>query len=46
MAAQLDYAQLIKQILLGHTRFKPAHGNIDTTVSFDDEHGTYVLLQL
>ncbi|MGB1258011.1 MAG: XisI protein [Thiolinea sp.] len=45
MAASLDYSKLIKQILLEHTRFKPAYGDIDTTVSFDDEHANYVLLQ-
>ena len=45
MAAQLDYAQLIKQTLLEHSRIKPAHGDINTAVSFDDERANYVLLQ-
>ena len=40
MTAQSGYAQLIKQILLEHNLIKPAHGDIDTTVSFDDEYAT------
>ena len=45
MTSSLNFPPLIKQILLEHTRFKPAYGDIDTTVSFDDEHANYVLLQ-
>ena len=45
MTAQLDYVRLIKQILLEHSRIKPAHGEIDTTVNFDDERANYALLQ-
>ena len=40
MAAPLDYVKLVKQILLEHSRIKPAHGDIDMTVSFDDERAT------
>ena len=45
MATQLDYAKLVKQILLEHSCIKPTHGDIDTTVSFDDERANYALLQ-
>ena len=45
MTARLVYAPLIKQTLLEHSRLKPVHGDIDTTVSFDDEHANYALLQ-
>lgn len=45
MASQLNYSNLIKHILLQYTKFKPVYGDITTTVSFDDEHGNYTLLQ-
>ena len=45
MTTRLDYVSLIKQILLEHSRIKPAHGDIDMTVSFDDKHANYALLQ-
>lgn len=45
MATQLNYPALIKQILFAYTQYKPVYGDIETTVSFDDEHGNYTLLQ-
>ena len=45
MATSLNYPEMIKHILLEHSHIKPAHGDIDTTVSFDDDHANYVLLQ-
>lgn len=45
MATQLDYPALIKKILLEYAQYKPAYGDIETTVSFDDEHHNYALLQ-
>lgn len=45
MVAQLDYPTLIKRILLEYTKYKPVYGDIETTVSFDDEHANYALLQ-
>jgi hypothetical protein len=37
---------LIKDILNEYAKYKPAFGEIDSRVSFDDEHGTYALLQV
>nr|CAA6810687.1 MAG: Unknown protein [uncultured Thiotrichaceae bacterium] len=45
MATQLDYVALIKRILLEYAQYKPAYGDIETSVSFDDEHANYALLQ-
>ncbi|QLQ31819.1 MAG: XisI protein [Candidatus Thiothrix singaporensis] len=45
MVTQLDYPALIKRILLEYTKYKPVYGDIETTVSFDDEHANYALLQ-
>ncbi|OQX10133.1 MAG: XisI protein [Thiothrix lacustris] len=40
-----DYPALIKRILLEYTQYKPVYDDIETTVSFDDEHANYALLQ-
>jgi hypothetical protein len=45
MATELDYPALIKRILLEYTQYKPVYGDVETTVSFDDEHANYALLQ-
>lgn len=45
MATPLNYSELVKNILLEHSRLKPAYGDIDTTVSFDDDRANYALLQ-
>jgi len=45
MTTPLNHSEFVKQILLEHSRIKPAHGDITTTVSFDDERANYVLLQ-
>jgi hypothetical protein len=41
-----QYQTLIKDILNEYAKYKPAFGEIDSRVSFDDEHGTYALLQV
>jgi hypothetical protein len=46
MDTQLKYQSLIKDILNEYAKYKPAFGEIDSRVSFDDEHGTYALLQV
>jgi hypothetical protein len=38
MATQLDYPLIIKNIIQQYAKYKPAHGDIETTVSFDDKH--------
>jgi len=43
---RLKYQSLIKDILNEYAKYKPAFGEIDSRVSFDDEHGTYALLQV
>ncbi len=46
MANSLDYRQLIKDILLEYARYKPAVGDIDSRVIFDDERGSYALMEV
>jgi len=46
MDTQLKYQTLIKNILNEYAKYKPVFGEIDSRVSFDDEHGTYALLQV
>ncbi len=46
MDTRLKYQTLIKDILNEYAKYKPAFGEIDSRVSFDDEHGTYALLQV
>jgi hypothetical protein len=46
MATQLNYSSIIKEILLDYVQYKPAYGDISSSVSFDDEHGNYALLQV
>jgi len=46
MDTRLTYQTLIKQILLDYAQYKPAYGDIYSRVSFDDEHGSYALLQV
>ena len=46
MDTRLKYQSLIKDILNEYAKYKPAFGEIDSRVSFDDEHGTYALLQV
>ena len=46
MDTRLKYQTLIKNILNEYAKYKPAFGEIDSRVSFDDEHGTYALLQV
>jgi hypothetical protein len=46
MDTPLEYRRLIKNILLDYAKLKPAYGNIDSRVVFDDERGSYALLQM
>jgi XisI protein len=46
MDTQTRYQSLIKNILLDHTQYKPAFGEIDRKVVFDDVQGNYILLDL
>jgi hypothetical protein len=46
MDTRLKYQTLIKDILNEYAKYKPAFGEIDSRVSFDDEHGTYAMLQV
>jgi hypothetical protein len=45
MATELNYPEIIKKILLEYLKYDPADDVIKSSVSFDDEHGNYVLLQ-
>ena len=46
MDTRLTYQKRLKEILLEYAKYKPAYGEIDSRVSFDDEHGSYALLQV
>lgn len=45
MATELNYPEIIKKILLEYLMYDSADDVIKSSVSFDDEHGNYVLLQ-
>jgi len=46
MDTRLNYQKLVKRILSTYGKRKPAHGDIDSRLTFDDEHGSYALLQV
>lgn len=46
MVATNEYRQLIKNILFDYAKYKPAYGDIESKVIFDDEHGRYTLLEV
>jgi len=41
----LNYPEIIKKILLEYLKYDSADDVIKSSVSFDDEHGNYILLQ-
>lgn len=43
--AKLDYVAEVKKILKDHAQYKPAFGDINNSVNFDDEHKSYALIQ-
>lgn len=43
--AELSYSESIRKILLEYFKYGSADDVIKSSVSFDDEHGNYVLLQ-
>jgi len=45
MDSRLTYQTTIKRILAEYASYKPAYGDIQSRLSFDDEHGTYALFQ-
>lgn len=46
MDTRAEYQRLIKSILLEYAKLKPAYGDIDSRPVFDDERGSYALLQV
>jgi hypothetical protein len=40
------YRILIKEILTEDARFKPSHGDIESHLVFDDDHGSYQLMYI
>lgn len=46
MFATHPYSQLVKNILADYAKYKPAYGDIESKVIFDDEHGRYTLLEV
>lgn len=46
MDTRLKYQTVIKKILAEYAQYKPAYGDIESRLNFDDEHGSYALLQV
>jgi hypothetical protein len=46
MATELNYPEIIKKILLEYLKYDSADDVIKSSVSFDDEHGNYVWLNM
>ncbi len=46
MDTRLIYQKAIKDILSEYARYKPAYDEIGSRLTFDDERGTYALLQV
>lgn len=44
MDSQLDYRRIVKNILQEYASYKPVNADVSSALSFDDEHGHYVLL--
>ncbi|MDM8527523.1 XisI protein [Anaerolineales bacterium HSG24] len=44
MDSQLNYRQIVKNILQEYAQYKPVNVDVTSALSFDDEHGHYVLL--
>ena len=44
MDSQLDYRQIVKGILQEYAPRRPVNADVTSALSFDDEHGHYVLL--
>lgn len=40
------YQRAIKAVIQHYAQYKPAYGDIDTRILFDDEHNSYVLFQI
>ncbi len=46
MDSRIEYQQIIKKILLEYAELKPAYGEIESKAIFDDERGSYAVLQV
>jgi len=46
MDTGLNYQTLIKNILLEYVQYKPAYGEIESHVIFDDDRNRYTLLEM
>ena len=41
-----EYREIIKQLILDYAKIKPAYGDIDREIVFDEERGHYELLSI
>lgn len=46
MDTRLKYQEIIKGMLSEYAKYKPAYGEIDSRLAFDDQNGAYALFQL
>jgi hypothetical protein len=46
MDSRVTYQNAIKRILSEYAKYTPTYGEIASRLSFDDEHGSYALLQV
>jgi len=45
MDPSLKFREIVKNLLLDYAKIKPAYGQFDSRVIFDDERGSYALLE-
>ena len=45
MDSILDKRKLVKNLLTDYSKLKPAYGDFESRLVFDDEHGSYTLLE-
>lgn len=46
MDIQEEYKELVKQLILDYAKIKPAYGDIEREVVFDEERGHYELMNV
>jgi hypothetical protein len=46
MDKRKKYASIVRQLLVDYAKIKPANGNIDRTLIFDDTRGNYELMNI
>lgn len=45
MDSRISYREVVKNLLNAYAKLQPAYGEFDSRVVFDDERGSYVLIE-